>query len=695
MTKEEVKALAATMEGSVGQKLLDVLATKIDIRAAINARYGREVIPESAKFEDYADLIRSIPQARQYDEGEVSVTLNMEGEDFDVPTDPDVRAELLDGAYVEVRKVDGGQSVTAPLTSLEDFNAILTVEDVTAPTQVAVVLHLGESEATYSSYVRRVTVNPGAVALVSLNTYNMDAVTEEIGRVQDVSTSTGESRIIRRITNADGTVRTHFGQYSATDRSWQNQTGLKVSVWQMSAGGTPTEVPVVVPNGTPEQDAVDIVDRLAALIDGNGKRARRVTVRQTDDYATVFDDVFMLFPKCYVKTETVDVDFPTEGSTVQNKKRCTIKWMCRRKADDGYEAMSSFQDRRRRSDNTFEITELDYALVPVYGGRSATAYRNNNGAKQGVTILRSCPASSGGSAGSFSRGTGLGYARNRKYFATQVIDGGQVIMSFPKSVNTVTEDREWSGATTADVTLVQWISYIMFGIDPPAYLRGIQTATGTSQTVDGTYDYLYDTVLDADTDKRILFGGPNVQSNTDGIIACGIESATWSSEGWHLSDVTSFAQRFADDTAQRYFAFVPDRRDYAPESTEPDQLFSNGAVKIVHTEVAAGAALPAAGINHTSFIDRPGFRDLMLFTNAATTPPNIRTLSKDSNSGWWPTAPAAGSPGFVARLVSLGFYRNDGSNLGPWCWYANYGVTDSGAGSYRPRLSYQLSGPRA
>ena len=482
----------------------------------------------------------------------------------------------------------------------------------------------------------------------------------EIGRVQRFDDASGSSYLIRRITRM-GKTTTYFGAFSA-DGTWIDQSGVKITLKECMNESSGVTTYIINTGGS--SDAADIMKQLAVL---RGMKIAKVTVNAD----TPFDNYFIRFPKCYVKTERKNVDFTTladDGTvSITVSTDCIIKWFCDTQADVDYHLHPLFIRYERGEDGTITETPLDYGFVPRYPANAVNVKLN------GTTIDVASTQPDRSVEVGLPRNTWLGRMRALNQFPITVHVDGEVDVDYAAD-----DERRWSEACwLKEISFIQWMAYLFFGIDCQNYLRGIcDESRGCTKN--------------GETDSLIRMGVWNGASDIDGnvpIVFLGIEDALWSSTGWDTADVTHFNERIIDEdtsteTTESYWLYALDRLDYVPDSEDAATMLANGYKR---------TPFQANGNDRMGWSDDNAIRDAYIPTTdneAGTNLNNIRISGVDTH--FTGALPAAGTAGTIAFKVSIGHYRNGESTQGAFYTVASNRVNVYKGDCWRGRVSLEI-----
>lgn len=482
----------------------------------------------------------------------------------------------------------------------------------------------------------------------------------EIGRVQRFDDATGESYLIRRITRM-GKTTTYFGAFSA-DGTWIDQSGVKITLYACENATSETYSIVINTGGSPS--AVDLMEQLECL---RGIKLAKVTVNAD----TPFDNYFIRFPKCYVKTERTNVDFTTlaDDGTVSTtvSTDCIIKWFCDTQADVDYHLHPLFIRYERGEDGTITETPLDYGFVPRYPAQAV------NAALGGTEYYVARTQPDGSNEVGLSRGTWLDRMRALNNFPITVHVDGEADVDYAAD-----DDRRWSEVGwLKEISFVQWMAYLFFGIDCQRFLHGIYSLS-RAQTSNGETDFLIE--------KGIWNGSSEINGDVP-IVFLGIEDALWSSTGWQTADVTNYNERIIDketstETTESYWLYALDRLDYTPESEDTATMLDNGYKRVPFL---------VNGNDRMGWSDDNVIRDAYIPTTDAddgTNRNNIRISGVDQyiTIGF----PEEGTAGIIASGVTLGVTRDHGLKLGAFSVRCNNKVSANYGGAWRGRVSLEI-----
>ena len=616
-------------------------------------------VEDTATFEQLTEYLGTVSPNSSV----LQISLNPVGSDYVLPETLEEREQLLSGAGVSVI-VDGvSYPLSTAISSLEGSDATFSLPIPSSkPVYATIRVSFGETQSStaYGVAPTRVLMKPGYVTNVTLTTAVISDDVVEIGRVQRYTDGSGASFLIRRVTSG-GTRTTYFGAFAA-DGTWVDQSGVKITLQECANADSEVTTQVINQGGSP--DAVDLMEQLNVL---KNIKIARVTVNAD----TPFDNYFVRFPKCYVKTERVDIDFTTladDGTIASTTPTdCIVKWVCDTQADVDYHLHPLFVRYVRNEDDTITETPLEYGFVPRYPAQAV------NAALSGTTIAVARTQPDGSREVGLSRNTWLGRMRALNQFPITVHVDGEVDTEYAADDN-----RRWSEVGwLKEISFVQWMAYLFFGINCQNYLHGIYS-TARASTSNGETDFLIA--------KGILNGASDIDGVVP-IVFLGIEDALWSSTGWDTADVSHYNERIIDaETAaeriESYWLYALDRLDYTPESADTATMLSNGYKRVPFL---------VNGNTRMGYSSDIALRDAYIPTTDADTGTNRNNINiAGVDAHWNGGAPGAGTAGVNSFKVALGTDRSVGGSLGSFYVYAYNALASVDGISWRGRASLEL-----
>lgn len=658
-----------TQQTSLPQEAVAELQNILNTKAAIRSELSTAGIDIDANtpFADYPGKVAELARQAAVPEGfcKVVVHINPPEGGGSLPTDPGQLSALLQGAYVSV-SVDG---VSFPQTAQVDslYNTSYTVNiPLSRVVDGKVWLVLGDS--SYKADPAAVTLRPNAYTDVTLVTRMNTATTVAVGRVQIKADEGGDpssvSYPIKRTYGAAGT-QTFFGGWSHSGE-WNDQSNMRISVWDVATEDSEPKERVISSGGV---GATDRIDDLVGVI----RDAKQVKVTVKGDTESV-DNFFMQYPKLYVKSEDTTIDIPSfdengnVAKTVQTKVH--IDWMCDEKIDDTWHLHAAYiRYVRDETSDTYTPIELDHCYIARYPDNF------KNLVVDGVTLLIAT-SQPDGSREVFA-------TRDSHLSACKALNGAPITVyvngastGMPYAANS--DMRRWSMITTAEVGLMQYVGYIMFGVDIQNALMGV--CAGSNGSVNGCLDYVIA--------KGVLFGGPDTTDNTKQIMFMGIEGGFWSSQGCMVPDQTQFAQKFADGTTTYFTMGALDRLDYNPLMGDLASMpgYQRFGVPKDNEDDDSQPGYVTSGNMFIALDDREGFRDWNIpVSNAA----KVKMCIDGVDAHWVGNVPA--TEGINGCMTAFGHYRGSGRSLGLWARSASLVLSFADGNAWRSRASLTLS----
>lgn len=687
-----------------------------------------DVGPVEGKVDDLADKIAALSVA--YVGTGVSgvcivdVELNCES-GYDLPSDSEKTIELLNGANVAL-SVDGILNpIKSSVTSLTNFRKRFVIPASDGVTvQGYVWLNLGRSESCHFGAAKvPVSITGSEIRRVKVLTSNLDGEIVEVCRIQpwdSTASGAGPSWIGTRITNANGT-KFHYGCYAA-DGAWVDQSMTRVDVFNCpkdDAGNPLDPVRVSIATGG-SSNAVPIEQRLAAL-----RNMKEVSVDFSGSSTPNTGNKFMRYDPCFFKTEMLELPvqrLAADGSvaSVQNVL-CCVKWFCDVQADADYHRAPLFTRYELQEDGSYTETPLRYGYIARHALNNATLQINGVNA----TIATSKPDASN-EVGNTRDGF-LGRCRvNNGATVTIHAEGEEDQVFAPNS-----DPRLCSMVSLSEITFLQWMSYLYFGNNVQASMRGISvdTTMAKAQQANGTADYMFN--------QGVMCGSEDITSAQKQIIFLGIEGGLWSAPGWMHPDWTAVWKRTSttDETGaivkeetDHFYLFCQDRLKFAPLSNDESALLGNGYRRVSFQPTTAGsgyryrmgmddsaimrdAYLPAASAAQKNIsiggadYQYQGSFPAVVAAYSATTKYALNAYVQYGGKLYkCIEAQAAAEPFDEAKwelqanaaivrsnwyMVALGTYRPGGLNLGSFYVSANNALSYSGGTYWRSRLSLQ------
>ena len=611
----------------------------------------------------------------------ITVRFNWSGQSYQLPTDEDVLADLLNGAKVILRVAGLDYPYEAQVTKLENFEATFQVfvTDAAKTTTSSVGIVLGKSaKGAYAVTSDAFALDGGTSRTIYLNTKQAAGEKVEIFRAQpyhkNPSSSSsdrlriGSSYLGTRVTTSTG-VTDLFGHWDSTQSTWIDESLTKVSIWNVPKNsdgtpGTPEERVITTAENTDGWVSLD--DRLNCI-----KNIKIGTLSYTNGTTTVGDNKMVRYDKLYVKTTHEKMNMPIvdeNGDKTNNYVDCIVKWYCNEKADEEYHLHPLFEKYVRNADGSYTTTECAHGYIARYPIGN-TVNMTLDGASQPVPQWKS---GVGNQWVPGNRLITLNYCRNmNKCAATLSFDGEDDITIAPDETN-----RTWGVAGTREISFLATLAYLYFGVNVQG---NVDLPNSTSETdkakriFPGICTNSVDTTKNGDTDHIIVAGKVNgaidTRLCTNSIVFLGVEDGLWSSTGWYWEDLTFVARQIltsdsdgvVSTTASYGFLFAQDAADVAPgqdlsnETSTNDTLSYEGQLKAAgyrEASFAAGTSWFRAGADNSTVL-RDAYLPAMVQDQD-----NINIGACDN---YW----RGGEP----NLSTFNFSASTSYNVGDYCIY--------------------------
>ena len=555
----------------------------------------------NAKIDALAQKVAELQSAQATPTATVVVRFNWEGQTFEVPSDAATKTALLTGAKVIVR-IPGGEDYTQPLTALTGFAAAFTVRLTGAALTEPATVFVRLGSTAYATTGTRVDLSIGGSATVHVNSKQASGETVEVFRAQpysdnpsassDARIKAGSSYLGVKITTG-GTAKTLFGHWDAGQKTWIDESLTEVALWDFADGETPTKrvISDIVTDGW-----VPIEERLDCL-----KNMKCGTLSYTDGKVTVGENKIMRYDPVWMKTTKEEVNMPIEqsdGTLKENKVVCIVKWYANSQVDENYHLLPLFEQYVRQSDGTFAATACAHGYIARYPiGNLAQV--TIDGAKVNAPQWK---AGNGKQYVPGTRNDCLTIARRlNKLTATLSFEGEEAATIAPDETN-----RTWGIAGTAEIGFLQNMAYLYFGVN-------VQGAANNNDFSKNIFPGICTDKVQATTNGATDFilaagkftGAVNTAATTNSISFLGVEDGLWSSTGWYIEDVTSFARRKAVSDAdgkvtltyEGGFLYATDMADVEPGASR----IENETYALADDAKSYEAKLKAKGYREASF----------------------------------------------------------------------------------------------
>lgn len=547
----------------------------------------------------------------------ITVRFNWDGQTYDAPTDAAVIAELLTGAKVIFREQGVDEPYEAAIDSITNFSCSFKVL-VTMASRVkpsSVIVHLGSStSAAYACTSSTFYLAGGKESTIYINSLLATGDIVEMFRAQpyvanpSASSTTrlkqGDSYLGTRITTGTGETKgtkTYFGHWSQGQAEWVDESMTKISLWNVpknSDGTAGTPVERVITEAASTENWVSLDDRLNCI-----KNIKIGTLSYTGGGVTVGDNKIVRFDQLWVKTtrETINmpIDVNGDGVLVENMVDCVIKWYANSNVDGTYRLHTLFEKYARQSDGTYTTTECAHGYIaryPIGNVVSATF--------DGAT--KSVPQWKSGNGNQYVPGTRAFTLECCRWLnqctATLSFDGEPDV-----TIAADTTNRTWGVAGTAEISFLQWMAYLYFGVN-------VQGATSTTDFSLNTFPGICSGSVSATTNGATDFivnvgkmnGAIDTSSPYNSIVFLGVEDALWSSTGWYWEDLTYCSRRVitsdangtvTKDVEEVVLLFAQDTADVEPGTED----IADETLTDENDNLSYEAQLKAQGYRETTF----------------------------------------------------------------------------------------------
>ena len=590
----------------------------------------------------------------------VVVELNKEGASYSLPESEAKRAALLEGAKAFVWVTGYADPMEVPVWALEGFCATVAVPASEKAKVGRVSVRLGDRSYAVKSV--SFSAVAGVTRNVSLVTSPMTGTLVEVARCQPWNSTAdgdGSSFLMTEVTTSEGTVR-YVGHYDSSG-VFHGESKTSVYYWKCpkdSDGNAATPVKMTSVDGG--ENAVDVMERLSVL-----SSIKKATVKIAGDSASLDDNVFIRFTgPLYVKTSMETVPIPVldeDGAETDEPTNlyCCVKRYCCDFASDADAAAHGYH--RHPFFVRYERSGETYSEIPVSHGYVARYPINKYDLVCGGTkTTMACSKSDGSNEVGGTRYQFLDWCNAvRNATVTVSVDGEEDVV-----IESVVKDGE-GNVTSGDVRAVsmfdlrelsfmQWMSYLFFGVDVQSTMKGICTNDGDAyvQQSNGRTDYILD--------QGIWTGGEDPTSSQKQVVFLGVEGGIWSAPGMMYPNFTSIAERvtrtgaggtYSTSTRNRYL-YAVDRADYDPGSSDEARLLTRGYRQVPF--------LVGSGNKRQGACDDSMLRDAYLPVSDGTMA-NITVGGKDTH--WQGGAPGEIAAFSVSTAYSAGSLCRDSGKL--------------------------------
>ncbi len=680
--------------------------SKIDALAATTAKTATASALETAQASldeanEKIDALQSQIDTMEKSAGllyaNITVRFNWEGQTYDAPTDASVLAELLNGAKLVLDVAGDEKTYEVSVTSFTNFSMSWRVP-VTAASRISAskaYVILGES--TSAAYVcssdffylrggddRIVYINSVLPVGDKVVVFRAQPYTDNPSSSSDEKLRFGASYLGIKIINSTGTT-THLGYWDESQGAWVNQSYTKVSLWDVTknsdgTAGTITER--VISEGAADfTNWMPLEERLNCL-----KNIKIGTLSFTDGSTTASDNKIVRFDPVWVKQKKERMNMrvkKADGTFTTNEVWCIVRYYANEQVDNEYHLLPLFEKYvRNATENTYTATPCAHGYIARYpiGG---TVDMTIDGEKKAMPLFKA-----NGSAGIVgNRQITLDHCRRlNKVEATLTFDG-----ETPITIRTDSTNRTWGVAGTAEISFLQWMAYLYFGINVQGAANnndfdentfpGICTSA-VGQTGNGATDFIVAAdkpkILDTDTQIKIYNGAINTRSTKNSIVFCGVEDALWSSQGWYWEDLTFVLRRtyvtnangvptVTGGTITRAALFAQDAADVDPldiqgqnERTDNDDDSIEGKLKLAGYRGAEGLISTGNNTYYRAAVDTTtALRDVVFGPSADSKVAGLNIGGKDYY--WGGNIPSA-----IAAFSTTTDYA-----VGDYCLYNN------------------------
>lgn len=570
----------------------------------------------------------------------VDVTLNG-STGYELPTNATELSELASGAKLTLSIPGWANPISASVPSLVGCK-VRFIAPISAGTSINgyLTLSLGSSgTCAYGAVKTPVVVASGVVRNVALQTIALTGTTVEVARIQpwnSTATGDGASFIGTRITTKSGT-RFIYGGYGP-DGAWVDQSLTKVTIYDCpkdSDGNPLTPVARSISTGG-GGNAVELSDRLNCL------KNMKIVYATFSGTTSLTNNEFVRYDPLWVKTEKATIPVPTfdaSGNAVSTQNLvCLIKWFCNTQADADYHLHPLFVRYQRNASGGYDETALAHGYIARYPIKVYDLTTSS----QTISVGGSLPDSSrevGASRMQF-----LGYCTAINQTDITISAAGETNLTIAAG----SDARCASMCNLADISFLQSLGYLMFGVNVQSYLPGVSVGSASS-TTNGATAYM--------SAEGVWTGAQDTTSASNPIIFLGIEDGLWSSTGWMHPDQTAVWRRttttdatgaISSDATDRFYLFAQDRADYAPSSSSDAAMLAAGYRRVSFQPITSSGYGFRVGYDPSVFM-----RDLFL-PSADQAQPNISIGGADYE--WSGAFPAVISSYSASLTYAVGSY---------------------------------------
>lgn len=657
---------------------------------------------------------------------QLNFVFNSEHTDFQIPNVEDEMNALLKNAFIEVQPLNTSESYNFPITSLDPNTPTSFLIATPIEIEAIVRVHLGEIDGKLKYCVPpgKIKLIPNTSFIYYLQTQKQTSIITFYERIQIKGSGANvpnTSYRRKRTIDENGKSRIYFGGFQSDGKTWIDQSMMSMSVWtctpEISSTNDNGET-VITPATFNKEfiydggggDATDMTD-----VFKNEFNLHRVNVVVHTNGLDV-ENHFMQINQVWCKIAEEDVEFYiyNDDGTIKETtiKKCIVTSITSTPNQAGYHLHSAFIKPIRNDDGSLDISnESQYAYMACYRTSSKSVKNTSNKAQ---TIYCSVPNNAIPTCS--NRSNTVDFCKNNNQFDVSIIDNGNII----KTLSGNTDVRRFTGSTSFDVDLQTLLSYIVFGVDPQAYLKGV-TSSSRERCMNGETKFMLD--------NGILFGAVNDRNTTNPIIVFGVEESTWSSTGIFENNITFVHTRHSTDDLvitpiydsnnnllsgnvtsgtinYGEWLVAIDKNDITPAVNDYDTLIENGYSSMGFTVINSTN-------RRQGYDERFGLRDIYLpISNQDDLEYNKNITIGAIDTFWMGSSPAVSAwqafnqdiinnnlsadelnkleyhPLRNYFLVVSGSARNSGSSLGSFCRSAaDLGI--AAVGSFVAFLSFQ------